>query len=291
MPLKPAALILVLALFLAAACSTVDFGSESTDLSPRFSPDGESVVFTSDREDDRSLYLVEVDGGTITRVTDTSALDLDPTWLPDGSGIVYIQRADSEPTSIASLMAIDLEGDEITVVSSLSYEAFPDVSADGLVVEACATASGFTLCIRSLDMRRANTLFEEPSRDWQPVWSPDGAEVVYTSDASGSDDIWIIDFETGNRRQLTDLPSKESDPTWSPDGTQIAFTTDRDGESEIWTMSADGGDAAKLTAGSKPHWSPDGAFIVFQGAPDLPDSGVSINMVKVSDGAVEVLSR
>jgi len=281
----------VMVALLAAACSAVELGTDSIDLSPRFSPDGSSVVFTSDREDSSSLYVVEIDGGRTTRITHTDALDLDPTWLPDGLGIVYVQRADLEPTTIAALMAIDLEGEEISVVSSRSYEAFPDVSRDGLIVQACSAATGFTLCARSLDMLTAEVLFEEPSRDWQPVWSPDGAEIVYTSDASGSDDIWILDFETGERRQVTDLPSKESDPTWSPDGSQIAFTTDTGGELEIWTMSVDGSNTAKLTLGSKPHWSPDGAWVVFQGAPNLPDSGVSINIVKVSDGVVEILSR
>ncbi len=112
----------------------------------------------------------------------------------------------------------------------------------------------------------------------QPRFSPDGTEIAFTSDAGGGDNIWIMNADGSNARQIT----KESfrllnNPYWSPDGQYIAarkhFTTTRSlGTGEIWLYHRDGGDGVQVVEKpseqhqkelGEPAFSPDGRYVYF----------------------------
>jgi Tol biopolymer transport system component len=79
------------------------------------------------------------------------------------------------------------------------------------------------------------------------------------------EDVWSINANGTDLKQLTDSPGFQFDPSWSPDGTQIVFRSEGSGETEIWLMNADGTNQQRLTAGLAPAWSPDGSLIAFAG--------------------------
>lgn len=100
--------------------------------------------------------------------------------------------------------------------------------------------------------------------DIMPSLSPDGSAVAYSSDKSGSFEVYVKTLAPGGREvQLTADGNQNFEPAWSPDGTQIAYySRKKDG---IWLIPALGGTARRLTdSGSWPVWSPDGSRIVFQ---------------------------
>jgi TolB protein len=78
----------------------------------------------------------------------------------------------------------------------------------------------------------------DPALDMSPSWAPDGNAIVFTSDRSGNEDIWIWSFEDSRFTQLTFYSGKDYDPAWSPDGQWIAFSSDRSGSSDIWIIRA-----------------------------------------------------
>ena len=96
---------------------------------------------------------------------------------------------------------------------------------------------------------------------------PDGA-ILFTSDQDGDFEIFVVNADGTNLRQLTNDPHYDDKPSWSPDGTRIAFQSDRDGDFEVFVMNADGTNVRQLTNNTHhdrlPSWSPDGTQIAFQ---------------------------
>ena len=94
----------------------------------------------------------------------------------------------------------------------------------------------------------------------------DGA-ILFTNDQDGDVEIFVVNADGTNVRQLTNDPHYDEKPSWSPDGTQIAFQSDRDGELEIFVMNADGSNVRQLTNNTyrdwASSWSPDGTQIAF----------------------------
>lgn len=98
------------------------------------------------------------------------------------------------------------------------------------------------------------------------AWTPDG-RIVYRSSASGSQDIWIMDADGRNKRQLTANAGDNMHPSVSADGRTLVFASDRDGVWNIWRMNVEGGPAKKLTNGlgeTFPSCSPAGEWLVYQ---------------------------
>jgi Tol biopolymer transport system component len=112
-------------------------------------------------------------------------------------------------------------------------------------------------------------LTSDDAKEFDPDLSPDGQHIVYRRNPdSGSDhaDIWIMDRNGGNRRNLTNAPELSNwSPSWTPDG-RIVFASIRDGSValELWIMDADGGRASRVGAGwcEYPSPSPDGTSYV-----------------------------
>jgi Tol biopolymer transport system component len=119
----------------------------------------------------------------------------------------------------------------------------------------------------------------EPDAQWtygMPAWSPSGDEIAFHSDEGGTEDIWLMSLDRGERVRLTRNVAVEHNPAWSPSGNMIAFqslpitgdrATDETKRWSIWMMRSDGGDAKQLTSDESsdmnPVWSPDGSSIAF----------------------------
>ena len=79
------------------------------------------------------------------------------------------------------------------------------------------------------------------------AWTPDG-RIVYTTEASGNPDIWIMNADGSRRVQLTSNPGLDIFPRVTHDGRYIVFVSDRDGSARGWRMALDGSGATQLTA-------------------------------------------
>jgi Tol biopolymer transport system component len=70
------------------------------------------------------------------------------------------------------------------------------------------------------DLRR---LTDDPQTEGNPVWSPDGRQILYTRDLDGSG-IYVINADGAGQRRLSPVPGMDTTPDWSPDGTKIVYT-------------------------------------------------------------------
>ena len=92
------------------------------------------------------------------------------------------------------------------------------------------------------------------------AWSPDGKQIAYSGFKSNDPDIFTINPDGSNQREVTFSRGIDTDPTWSPDGTRIAFETSRNGNTDIYAVNAEGGGGStQLTSSSlgerDPSWS------------------------------------
>jgi len=104
--------------------------------------------------------------------------------------------------------------------------------------------------------------------DYDPVWSPDGSTIVFTSDRAGSADLFRVKPDGSELERLTDNPAYDDQAAFSPDGKQLAFVSTRNGGiSHLWTMDLASRRPKALTSGAggdfRPSWSSDGQWIAF----------------------------
>ena len=111
-------------------------------------------------------------------------------------------------------------------------------------------------------------LLSSPDADYDPVWSPDGTFIVFTSDREGSADLFRVNPDGSGLERLTDHPAYDDQAAFSPDSRQLAFVTTRaGGTADIWILDLQTRRAKALTSGPggdfRPAWSPDGRWIAF----------------------------
>jgi hypothetical protein len=126
----------------------------------------------------------------------------------------------------------------------------------------------YTVTGAGSDLRR---LTNNAWADGQPAWSADGTKIAFTSNRSGTYDLWVMNADGSNPVRLFGGTGVNDGPDWSPDGTRIVFTrgSSVSGTRSVWLMNADGSGAVALTGQDQgyqhPQWSPDGSVILFNG--------------------------
>ena len=206
-------------------------GSESQ---PSFSPDGNQITYSWSGESGENwdIYVKLVDAGTPLRLTTHPALDISPAWSPDGRYVAFLRQSD---TDSAFLMIPALGGLERKLSSASPHRT-------GL-----------------------NTPYL--------AWSPDG-KMLAIADRTVADQpmaIFLLDIDTGERRQLTNPPAKtygDSGPVFSPDGSSVLFV--RSGSmtvQDLFVVPVSGGPARQITQEGKrifgATWSPRDNKIIY----------------------------
>jgi Tol biopolymer transport system component len=114
---------------------------------------------------------------------------------------------------------------------------------------------------------RTRQLTRGNSTDRQPIFSPDGRWILFSSNRGGNLDLWKLEVETGAIRRITEDSADDWDPAFTRDGRSILWSSNRGGHFEIWMCAVDGTGARQLTQdgvdAENPTATPDGRWIVY----------------------------
>ena len=138
-------------------------------------------------------------------------------------------------------------------------------------------SAGTLLVFLSFSVNSQETKLLSVLKDVYPFWSPDGESVVFHSNRAGGEyQIYTMNLDGTELRQLTHTEAPNQTAVWSPDGSKIAFQSERDGNREIYVMDADGSKQTRLTfeetEDSHPKWSADSKQIIFDSVRANPET-------------------
>jgi Tol biopolymer transport system component/tRNA A-37 threonylcarbamoyl transferase component Bud32 len=239
---------------------------------PAWSPDGKLIACAAEHRDSRAryqnLFTIPADGGQARPLTSQKWYIIKASvWLPDGEGLLLNVTDQSLNAQIWYVSYP--RGESRAITNDLNnYDGISlTANADALTSVQSQWSSNIWIAPSS-GAARAQEVTSGVRRDEGRTglcWTRDG-KIVYISRSRGNHEIWIVEPDGRNSKQLTFDGHLNFWPRVSPDGQHIAFDSDRAGSSEIWTMGIDGSAPKQLTRGgyaALPDWSPDSKWVVY----------------------------
>lgn len=223
------------------------------------------IVFTSERDGNKNIYIMNADGTDQRRLTTSSSDDYQPFGSPDGRQIAFTSERDGN----YEIYAMNADGlNQHNLTQNPSWDWFPAWSPDRhLIVFSSDRGGSPQIYVMSADGTNPRKLTENNGMNEEPMWSPDSRQIGFVLAFDKHADIYLMNPDGTGQRKVTNNPSLNWYFSWSPDSRKIAFTSERDGNGEIYLMNADGSNARNLTNNGAtdwmPSWSPDGASIAF----------------------------
>lgn len=227
----------------------------AVDFAPKWSPDGNRIVFLSSRAQDShgattyEIFAMNADGSGVTRLTTNDVLESAPGWSPDGTKILY-----STTGNRSKIFVMNADGSTVVQLTNSDWaDSVARWSPDGSRIAFLGSPRGwsslYTMAPDGTDRRTVPSQTVGKIKSFS--WAPDSRNIVYeygewpyggiyrtvSVPTQGVSPVYLVGYEL--------YPGK---PVWSPDGERIALTISVSGDAEIYTMRAsDGGDRRNIT--------------------------------------------
>jgi len=181
---------------------------------PVWSPDGTRIAFMSSRDGNPEIYTMKTDGADVRRITNHQASDVTPTWSPNGNLIAFTSDRTGSPQIYT--MNSDGLGTPRRITRSESYADRPTWSSAPFNEIAFASRTGRGFDIKVFDLMSSQTrqiTFGEGTNE-SPAYSPNGRHLAFTSTRAGGVQVFTIDRDGRNARQITRAGNNYT-PNWS----------------------------------------------------------------------------
>ena len=228
------------------------------DGNPSWSPDGNNIAFESNRDmDGTEIFTIDTTGNNLRQLTFNDRDDFDPKWSPNGNLIVY-SSYDGYNFVIYSVN-VDGKNERQLTNPSDNCQA-PTWSPDGSEIAYMAPAeNGVHIFTKDLNGNENRKLTSGNSKNGNPDWC--GSQIAFMSNRNNDIfQIYIMDNNGENIRQLTFNDNWKWSPNFSPGCTKIAFFSEIEGNRVIFTINSDGTNLQQLTPANgwyvDPAWSP-----------------------------------
>ena len=253
-----------------------------------FAPDSKTsdapgfIYFSSNRlANNYELYRMPASGGTPVRLTmDPDHNDYSPTPSRDGKMLAWVREVAKPGEGVTSteIWVMSVDGSHArALVQNGAMNASPSwIAGDTALVFASDVGGDWEIYRVSLTPgSMPRNLTNNPYADQSPRVSPDGQRIVFQSNRTLDFEIYTMNIDGSDVRNVSQDPADDRFPTWSADGTQIFWNRYAD-SFNIWRMNADGTNQRVVLAGSfsdtSPAVAPDGSAVVFTSDRATPSS-------------------
>ena len=233
--------------------------------------DAPHIAFTSDRDGNREIYIMDARGKNLQNLTNHPVDDYMPAFSPDGRWMAFVSDRDGK----SEIYLMNRNKNEIRPLTNhlaSTGDLDPNWSPDGQWIaftfrEGEGPASQYDIYkinVNSGDLQQLT----DAGYNRFPRWSPDGDRILFYSARKEGNDLFVMKANGKGLRRVRQRRFGGSSPTWSPDGKQIAYTLPGLAGEGIYIMTAEGQNNRRITRENTwsdiPAWSPDGQWIAYE---------------------------
>jgi TolB protein len=229
---------------------------------PGWSPNGDSIVFTSYRHRNQPNLFVTTRGRSspqrLLKGFDPDLSQYRGVFDPTGNRLAVV-TSDGGPSEIYLVRPNARKIHRIT--KNRTVDISPAWSPNGERIAFVSDRTGSPqIYVMDSDGGNARRLSYNGTYNTAPAWSPDGKWIAYETRVGGQFDIWLIDPEGAVNVPLISHPRSDEAPAWAPNSRKLAFSSTRRGRADIYVVDVGGGVPRRLTQGvgnnTGPAWSP-----------------------------------
>ena len=230
----------------------------SMTLSPRWSPDGQYISFTSYRDGNPDLYIKSVNGPGKKKIAGFRGINISGSWSRDGRKILLTTSKDgNEEIYMMNVYSGNFE----RLTRNFSINVSPAWSPDNRKIAFVSNRSGSPqIYIMDADGSNVKRLTFDGNYNTSPSWSPRGNRIAYEGRINNRFQLFSIDEDGTHNSQITVDDADHESPTWSPDGRYLGFCARRNDKNGLYVMNANGTNIRSLYEGTNScissSWSP-----------------------------------
>lgn len=231
--------------------------TDSNERTPKWSPDGRQLVFASDRDGNREIYVMDIARDRLDNLTQHPAPDWQPAWSPDGARIAFSSYRDGD----WEVYVINIDGTNLVRLTQHEANDFsPTWSPDGsrllFVSRRQGDADLFTIDLDTLELVQ---LTRSEMDEYDPAWSPDGQWIAFVTQIGRQSDIFVMRADGSDPVNLTNSSyANDFQPVWTRYAEELIFVsyTASDGDHDLYRIRRDGRERSRVTADDLDNLSP-----------------------------------
>lgn len=237
---------------------------------PAIAPDGRRIALSVWRDDAwAGIHVMNATGSGLAQLVRRSDFDGSPAWSPDGTRIAFRSENSGPHGNYGRIFVINTDGSGLRQLTpdtpDYTYDDSPSWAPDGGRVVFSRSGDLYTI---KADGTGLSLLMTCRLACEDPVWSPGGEHIGFAMPTDSDNDgvaeshldVYVMNVDGSNVRQLTTAEVQEDGPSWSLDGKKIVFQRWESDHAQLYIIGADGTGESKLSTQAvddySPHWSP-----------------------------------
>jgi TolB protein len=180
-----------------------------------WAPDGTKFLFSASMEDNTDVFVSQADGSAGRRLTDARGIDISASWSPDQKRIAFVSERAGSP-QIYTMQADGTDVRRLTFQGNYNQEPAWSPKGDLIAFSGRDEHRVFDLYTVDVQSGKVARLTQSQGTNEKPAWSPNGRYILFSSTRGGKRQLWVMQPDGSNPRQVTSEKLSASDPAWGP---------------------------------------------------------------------------